>query len=105
VTITYTAVVSRALTIGYRPRLHQVRGHLISTVGACIAHRTVTLWRSRPGPDRRIGMTTTRADGGWVIPRRLRFGRVYYARAPRVTVTRVGVCRAAVSTKLERSRR
>ena len=43
--------------------------------GDCLAGRTVTVLRLRPGPDKKMGTTATTATGSWSLPARPDRGR------------------------------
>jgi hypothetical protein len=68
-------------------------GTVVSPAAACIANRTVKLYRVRSGPDKLLGRDTSGNGGAWSIPigKRLISGG-YYAKA-----TARGNCRAGKS--------
>jgi subtilisin-like proprotein convertase family protein len=74
----------------------KLRGALSSPVAGCKAGRAVSIFRVRPGADRRVGTATTRADGSWRLARAKKKGR-YYATSPRVVVPDAAECPAVKS--------
>jgi subtilisin-like proprotein convertase family protein len=87
-------LASRGLTAKYRHG--RFKGELSSTVPACRAAKSVTIWKVRRGPDRKIGTKTTRSDGSYKLRRARHRGR-YYATSPRVVVRGVAECPAVRS--------
>lgn len=87
-------LASRSLTARYRHG--RFRGVLSSTVRACRAAKSVTIWKVRRGPDRKIGTKTTASDGTYKLRRARHRGR-YYATSPRVVVRGVAECPAVRS--------
>ncbi len=81
----------RALTIAYKKRAGRFVGRLGATDPGHRLRRgmPVTVWRVRPGPDRRIGKDLTNAHGRYVVAKRAKPGR-YYATAPGILIPRVG---------------
>ena len=76
-------------------------GNVASGRGACVKHRSVAVYRSRPGADPRIGGALSNAGGAW---RLAMSGHptpgYYYARTAAVTHGRAGnriLCKAATS--------
>ena len=88
-------VATRAVSASYRKG--RFRGVVSSTVPGCRAPANVTVWKARPGPDRRLGTTRTRADGSWRLVRARKPGRFYATSAP-VVVPGVAECPAVKST-------
>ena len=72
-------VASTDLTIDYRRGVF--RGNAASSKPDCEEGRRVNLKKVRPGPDRKVGTTTTNADGNWSIAKPNARGR-YYAVSP-----------------------
>ena len=76
-------------------------GNVASGRGACVNHRWVAVFRSRPGADPRIGGALSNAGGAWTL--RLSGHPTpgyYYARTAAVTHGRAGnriLCKAATS--------
>ena len=87
-------LASRSLTARYRHG--RFKGVLSSTVPACRAAKSVTIWKVRTGPDRKLGTKTTASDGTYRLRRARHRGR-YYATSPRVVVRGVAECRAVRS--------
>ena len=87
-------VSTRHLSASYRNG--RFRGVLSATVPACRSGQVVTIWKARPGPDRRIGTRTTAPDGTYKLRRARHVGR-YYATSPRVVVAGVTECPAVQS--------
>jgi hypothetical protein len=85
---------SRSLAASYRKK--QFRGALASPVDSCRAGRVVTVFRKRPGPDRRVGTTTTLPDGSWRLARAKKKGR-YYTTSAFLFVPHVAECPAVQS--------
>ena len=81
----------RALTITYKKRAGRFVGRLGATDPGHRLRRgmPVTVWRVRPGPDRRIGKDLTNAYGRYAVTKRAKPGR-YYATAPGILIPRVG---------------
>ena len=81
----------RALTISYKKRAGRFVGRLGATDPGHRLRRgmPVTVWRVRPGPDRRVGKDLTNAFGRYSVAKRVKPGR-YYATAPGILVPRVG---------------
>lgn len=69
----------RALSLKARYGPKRVIGRLSASHPALYAGRTVTIWKTRPGPDRKVAVRTT--DGAGKFKARVRPGR-YYATAP-----------------------
>lgn len=88
---------TRALTVRYRHGAF--KGVLSSSAPRCRDSKTVVVWKVRRGPDRRVGRTTSRADGSYRLARAHRPGR-YYATTPPVVVPDVAQCAAARSARL-----
>jgi hypothetical protein len=59
----------------------------------------VTVWRARPGPDRRIGKDLTNVRGRYVVAKRAKPGR-YYATVPGILIPRVGAVLGETSQKV-----
>jgi hypothetical protein len=91
----------RALTIAYKKR----GGRFVGRLGTTDPHHRlrrgmpVTVWRARPGRDRRIGKDLTNAFGRYVVSKRVRPGR-YYATAPGVLLPRVGAVLGETSQRV-----
>ena len=81
----------RALTISYKKRAGRFVGRLGATDPGHRLRRgmPVTVWRVRPGPDRRVGKDLTNAFGRYSVAKRVKPGR-YYATAPGILIPRVG---------------
>jgi subtilisin-like proprotein convertase family protein len=73
---------SRAVTAQYKAG--KFRGALSSPVAGCAAGREVTVFRNRPGPDRRVGAVITGADGSFRLARAKKRGRYYAVSLPAV---------------------
>jgi hypothetical protein len=59
---------SRSLTIAYDRGSHRFFGWLFAEGFPKLhARRAVTVWKVRPGPDRRIGTVTTTGRGNWSL--------------------------------------
>jgi len=91
----------RALTITYKKRAGRFVGRLGSTDPAHRLRRNmpVTVWRARPGPDRRIGKDLTNVRGRYVVAKRAKPGR-YYATVPGILIPRVGAVLGETSQKV-----
>ena len=79
----------------------QFSGTVASGRGVCVRHRSVVVYRSRPGADPRIGGAFSNAGGAWKLGLS---GHptpgYYYARTAAVTHGRAGnriLCKAATS--------
>jgi hypothetical protein len=96
----------RALTISYKKRAGRFVGRLGATDPGHRLRRgmPVTVWRARPGPDRRIGKDLTGAYGRYAVARRAKPGR-YYATAPGILVPRVGAVLSETSQTVRVRRR
>jgi hypothetical protein len=93
-TVSGCPLASRSLTARYRHG--RFKGVLSSTVPACRAAKSVTVWKVRRGPDRKIGTKTTASDGTYKLRRARHRGR-YYATSLRVVVRGVAECPAVRS--------
>jgi subtilisin-like proprotein convertase family protein len=93
-TATGCPVVSRVISAKYRAG--KVRGALSSPEAGCTAGRAVTVFRKRPGPDRRVGTATTRTDGSWQLRKPKKRGR-YYATSAKAAVPERAECPAVTS--------
>ena len=82
-------LTARSVTASYRHG--KFKGWISSPVGGCKSTRPVTVWKVRPGPDRKLGSTTTRSDGTYRLAKPKRPGR-YYATSPRVAVPDLAEC-------------
>jgi hypothetical protein len=87
-------VASRRVAASYRKG--RAKGVLSSSAAACAADRAVSIFRVRPGADRRVGAATTRSDGSWRLRKPKKSGR-YYATSSRVVVPDVAECPAVKS--------
>ena len=87
-------VATRHLSASYRNG--KFRGLLSSTVPACRSGQAVTLWKVRPGADRKIGTRTTAPDGTYKLRRARHAGR-YYATSAGVILANVAECPAVRS--------
>jgi subtilisin-like proprotein convertase family protein len=87
-------LASNAVTAKYRHGAF--KGGLSSTVPACRAGRSVSIWKVRKGPDRLAGAKATASDGTYKLKRVKRAGR-YYATSPRVVLANVAECPAVQS--------
>ena len=87
-------VTSRSVSAAYRKG--KFKGALASPVGACNAARSVTVWKVRSGPDRKVGAATTRSDGAYRVVHRRHSGK-YYATSPGLLVAGVAECPAVQS--------
>jgi hypothetical protein len=96
----------RALTITYKKRAGRFVGRLGATDPGHRLRRgmPVTVWRARPGPDRRVGKDLTNAYGRYVVARHVKPGR-YYATAPGILLPRVGAVLNETSQKVRVRRR
>lgn len=83
-----------ALTAKYKHG--KFKGTLSSSNAACKASRAVTIFKVRSGPDKRVGIATTRSDGTYRLKRAKHAGR-YYAWTPRVVVANAADCAGAQS--------
>lgn len=88
---------SRDATISYRAAVQKFQGKLLGTAKGCIAGRTVTVWRVRTGPDRKLKAVKTGATGGWSVKLQGQPGKKYYAKSAKVLVPSTGICRAVKS--------
>ena len=81
----------RALTVAFKKRAGRFVGRLGTTDPNHRLRRgmPVTVWRVRPGHDRRIGKDLTSAYGRFAIAKRAKPGR-YYATAPGTLIPSVG---------------
>ena len=71
----------RRLSALYHARTERFTGRLVGSWQPCTAGQKVRVYRRVPGPDRRIGSTTTRSDGRWALSVAKGRGPVY-AEAP-----------------------
>lgn len=94
------AAFSRTLTLAYSNRKKAFQGRLSSTRAAC-RRQTVTVFKKRPGRDRRVGADATNAAGRYRVAKRRKPG-TYYASVPRKNVP-AGACLPARSRKLKLS--
>jgi len=83
VTASGCPTAARAVSSSYRHG--KFRGTVSSPAPGCRMSRDVTVWEARPGPDRRLGTTRTRADGSWRLVRARKHGR-FYATSARTVV-------------------
>lgn len=76
-------------------------GKVASGRGTCVKHRSVAVYRRRPGADPRIGGVLSNAGGAWMLGlSRHPTPGYYYAKAAAATHGRVGnriLCKAATS--------
>lgn len=87
-------LASNAVIAKYRHRAF--KGALSSTVPACRAGKSVSIWKVRKGPDRLVGTKTTASDGTYRLKRARHAGR-YYATSPRMVLGNVAECPAVQS--------
>ena len=87
----------RTLTARAKTGPSRVVGKLVAAHPALYAGRTVTVWRARPGPDRKVATRTTDSVGRFKA--RVRHGR-YYATAPALVVPTAGQVTADRSTTI-----
>jgi hypothetical protein len=74
-------VLARTLTIAYDTKAHRFFGWLYAKgYPKLYSHRAVTIWKVRPGPDKRIGRVRTTTRGNYALAR-VRQRGVYYATA------------------------
>ncbi len=90
-------IASRGLTAKYKHG--RFKGVLSSSVAGCRAARSVTIWKIRGGPDRKIGTATTRSDGSYKLVKGRKAGK-YYTTSPRVVVAKAAECPATTSKRL-----
>ena len=62
--------------------------------------QVVTIWKVRPGPDKRVGRATTAGNGGFSVAKKAKPGR-YYASAGSVLVPATGAATEVTTTKLK----
>jgi hypothetical protein len=79
--------VDRTLAVKAKRDPRRVLGKLVAGNPTLYAGQPVTIWRSRPGPDRIVAVRTTNSAGAFKA--RVRKGR-YYATAPSLLVPTVG---------------
>jgi hypothetical protein len=90
--------VNRSLSIAYRH--HRVfKGRLSSSKHACVAGQKVTVFRKRPGPDRKIGADKTSSTGVYRVRDANAKGK-YYASVSQHEEPSLGICEAAKSKVL-----
>jgi hypothetical protein len=96
----------RALTIAYKKRAGRFVGRLGTTDPRhrLRSNMPVTIWRARPGPDRRIGKDLTGSRGRYAVAKRVRPGR-YYATAPGILIPTVGAVLNETSQRVRVRRR
>jgi len=81
---------ARSLTIAYDTAGHRFFGWLFAEgFSSFHSHRAVTVWKVRPGPDRRIGTVKTTRRGNWALGRAREGGR-YYATAKALLLPNLG---------------
>lgn len=90
-------VVRRTVTLKHADG--RLQGRIASTLTACERSRPVTVWKVRPGPDKKIGTDRSDRAGEFTLPGTRRAGR-YYAATPRLVVTNRGQCDATRSRRL-----
>jgi subtilisin-like proprotein convertase family protein len=93
-TVSGCPLPSRSVTAKYAKG--KFKGVLSSSAAACRSNRSVTVWKVRSGPDRKVGTATTRSDGFYKLARSRHRGK-YYATSPRLVVTGIAECKAAAS--------
>ncbi|MBW8751544.1 MAG: hypothetical protein JF565_08985 [Propionibacteriales bacterium] len=93
-TATGCPLTTRTVTAKYKHGAF--KGALASPVAGCTAGQGVTIWKSRSGADKVVGMATTLSDGSYKLKRAKHVGR-YYATSGRVAVTDVAECPAVQS--------
>jgi hypothetical protein len=89
------AEFSRDLSITYSQGAF--RGSIDSVRRQCERGQQVTVFRTRPGADQRLGARTTSNQGAYTLPRARQPG-TYYAKVPRTTPS--GACLPRQSANL-----
>ena len=81
---------ARSLAIAYDTASHRFFGWLFAEgFSSFHSHRAVTVWKVRPGPDRRIGTVKTTGRGNWALGHARQAGR-YYATAKALLLPKLG---------------
>ncbi len=90
----------RSLTIAYDRANHRFFGWLFAEgLAKFHSHRAVTVWKVRPGPDKRIGTVKTTSRGNWALGHARQRG-VFYATAKSLLLPRLGQVPAEKSLTL-----
>jgi hypothetical protein len=89
---------NRTLTLKYSVRRERFKGTLAAPgFAACQTNRPVTLFKVRDGDDKPIGQPSTDANGKYILEKRGRPGKRYYAAVEQEVIGAVAECEAAVS--------
>jgi hypothetical protein len=90
--------IVRTLTLDFKAATERLRG-VLGPAGPCAAARKVSVFRVKPGPDRKVGTATTRPSGGFKLADDAAAGK-YYAGAQDETIAGVGNCQSVKSKKI-----
>ena len=87
----------RTLSLKYKKRKGAFVGKLKSPDYPSLRDGVkVTVWKQRPGPDKKVGTTSTKASGAYKLERKRKPGK-YYAVAPAIVVPTAGMAAAETS--------
>jgi hypothetical protein len=92
-------LVSRSVTLAYSTSRQRFRGKVSSSEPECVDLKTVKVFKRRPGPDLKIGQTTTNDTGDFQLSARATSGR-YYSMVATKVVAGVAQCGSDTSPNL-----
>lgn len=92
---------TRTLTLKYAAGGQKFKGKLKAAGAPALQQaQVVTIWKVRPGPDKRVGRATTAGNGGFSVAKKAKPGK-YYASAGSVLVPATGAATEVTTTKLK----